>query len=445
MRRILSIILTAVAAVCAASAQGLVFSGLSLPAIEEEPTRQSGLTAVYVLPATRGVTASWTGPEGRWSRFSVTGAAYAEPVSSSVVDGRSTVILTPDEDMGYVVEDAQGRQHCFWVVDYSLHRASLRGLRLSSDSDCSSSALALDGEAAPILYYSINGAPLTLDRGLVLDYTTLRYDEDTQDYRPEAVRKTLPDVKEMIYADAPLCNTTFTLSGDRFLQQWGQGESVTSPLYDAVAVEASATAQQAAGEHPDNELKGDYPLGGSAPCDITFSAAVTDAVVYREWQMSRYPDFDVVDYSENTDAFTYTFRDQGTTYVRFVCANAAGTCQYTGESFTVTIADSYLKCPNAFSPGNDDGVNDEWRVSYRSLLSYECHIFNRWGTELFKSTNPGEGWDGKKGGKTVPTGVYFYVIKAVGSDGKKYNLSGDINVLRYTHGTGATTDNPQFE
>lgn len=44
---------------------------------------------------------------------------------------------------------------------------------------------------------------------------------------------------------------------------------------------------------------------------------------------------------------------------------------------------------------------------------------------------PGKGWDGKYGGKVVPAGVYYYVIKAKGTDGKNYNLSGDINVVNY--------------
>jgi gliding motility-associated-like protein len=69
-------------------------------------------------------------------------------------------------------------------------------------------------------------------------------------------------------------------------------------------------------------------------------------------------------------------------------------------------------------------------VSYASLISFECHIFNRWGTEMCSFTDPSQGWDGKYRGKFVPTGTYFYVIKAVGSDGVKYNKSGDINILR---------------
>ncbi len=100
------------------------------------------------------------------------------------------------------------------------------------------------------------------------------------------------------------------------------------------------------------------------------------------------------------------------------------------HTYAVTITDSYLACPNAFSP-NGDGVNDEWKVSYRSLREYECHIFNRWGKEMFSSRDPEQGWDGKSGGKTVPAGAYYYVITATGNDGQQYKLGGDINILHF--------------
>ena len=55
-------------------------------------------------------------------------------------------------------------------------------------------------------------------------------------------------------------------------------------------------------------------------------------------------------------------------------------------------------------------------------------------------THPSQGWDGKYKGKFVPNGVYFYVIRARGADGKKYNLSGDINIISTRRATGGTTD-----
>ena len=59
---------------------------------------------------------------------------------------------------------------------------------------------------------------------------------------------------------------------------------------------------------------------------------------------------------------------------------------------------------------------------------------SRWsasrGKELFHWTDPAQGWDGRKGGKLVAPGVYYYVIEAVGSDGRRYKRAGDVNILR---------------
>ncbi|MDE6654646.1 MAG: gliding motility-associated C-terminal domain-containing protein [Muribaculaceae bacterium] len=68
-------------------------------------------------------------------------------------------------------------------------------------------------------------------------------------------------------------------------------------------------------------------------------------------------------------------------------------------------------------------------------MEFDCHIFNRWGQEMIHLTDPSQGWDGKYKGKTVPTGVYYYVIKAKGSEGRKYHLKGDINIIKSTRTT----------
>ena len=72
-----------------------------------------------------------------------------------------------------------------------------------------------------------------------------------------------------------------------------------------------------------------------------------------------------------------------------------------------------------------------WRVGYRSLTEFKCWIFDRYGHEIYHFDNPSGGWDGKRGGKYVESGVYYYVIQAVGADGRKYKKGGDINILRH--------------
>ncbi|MEZ4773712.1 MAG: gliding motility-associated C-terminal domain-containing protein [Bacteroidia bacterium] len=67
--------------------------------------------------------------------------------------------------------------------------------------------------------------------------------------------------------------------------------------------------------------------------------------------------------------------------------------------------------PTGFTP-NDDGVNELLTVGYQcGFESYSLHIYNRWGQEVFASTNPDEAWDGRTGGRANPEGVYVWVLR----------------------------------
>ena len=107
------------------------------------------------------------------------------------------------------------------------------------------------------------------------------------------------------------------------------------------------------------------------------------------------------------------------------------------QPLRVTISESKLEMPNAFSP-NGDGINDIYKAKdgYQSLTEFHAYIFNRWGQKLYEWTNPADGWDGKYKGKDVAQGVYYVLVKAKGADGKTYNIKRDVNLLRgYTEGT----------
>lgn len=402
----------------------IIFDGNLEPVVPTTPASSTGLQAVYVLRETAGVSVSISGETSvTWSRFGTNGAAYAEPIATS------QSISLDAKDCGYVAE-VDGKAIYFWVVNYADHGFAVNSLQPDlSQSDCQRTFLSFTGSAEPITYYTINGRGQELDREIKLQYTTLTYDAEAEYYRPTQIEESLSSIKTYVTVEAPLCDTEFKISGDRFLKAWGEEIDFNSPVMQAYALSAETSATQTE-RVVDNEQQVDAAaLGGSAPCEITFNAATTDAVSFYEWQLATNSQFDPIDDRYPQTELTYTFRDYGTTYVRFFAANAQGECEYISPTYEVAIGESALLCPNAFSPQSSPGVNDEWKVSYKSLVSFDCHIFNRWGTEICSFTDPSQGWDGKYNGKYVPSGTYYYVIKARGADGRDYKLSGDINII----------------
>lgn len=171
-------------------------------------------------------------------------------------------------------------------------------------------------------------------------------------------------------------------------------------------------------------------FSGQAPLSVSFRANPQDMEgldpTY-EWhfRMEGEGKDMMVRYEENTD---YTFTKAGKTYVTLY-ANL-GNEERDSSRICVTISESKLLMPNAFTP-NGDTHNDVYKAKeYQSIVEFHAYIFNRWGQKLFEWTNPAEGWDGNYNGSPVKEGVYFVVVKARGADGIVYNIRKDVNLLR---------------
>jgi gliding motility-associated-like protein len=178
----------------------------------------------------------------------------------------------------------------------------------------------------------------------------------------------------------------------------------------------------------ETETRNDF--SGQAPLSVSFRANPQDmeglAPNY-EWhfRMEGEGKDMMVRYEENTD---YTFTKAGKTYVTLY-ANL-GNEERDSSRICVTISESKLLMPNAFTP-NGDTHNDVYKAKeYQSIVEFHAYIFNRWGQKLFEWTNPAEGWDGNYNGSPVKEGVYFVVVKARGADGIVYNIRKDVNLLR---------------
>lgn len=437
-RYIFSIVLLFLTTIFGYSAS-VSFVGNSKSIITEKPATSTGLNDLFVLYNLNGVSVQYKASSSSkvtWSRFSNLGGGYAEVVPS-IKQGDVYTLTNLEGDMGYIIEEGTSRYY-FWVVDYSKYYLDIEALNISHEQECDVMALNPVGYGDEIKYYTINGQAKNLDRGIKVMYNTLQWDENASVYSQVEAVEVFSHLPETMRVPSPLCNTEFTLAGDRFLEAWGEAVSITSQYYNAIAVDAHTLANQTIREN-DNEKKDEATLGGSAPVEIEFLAVCSDAVVFTEWQFATDAEFENITLRMNELVVSHVFREQGTTYVRFVASNDAGTCDYYSDTYEVFIGASSIDCPNAFSPGASEGINDEWKVSYKSIISFECYIFNRWGIKVAEFNDPSQGWDGKHNGKYVPAGVYYYVIKAEGADGRTYDLKGDINIIKYKYSGASAT------
>ncbi|HEX7412640.1 MAG TPA: gliding motility-associated C-terminal domain-containing protein [Bacteroidia bacterium] len=85
--------------------------------------------------------------------------------------------------------------------------------------------------------------------------------------------------------------------------------------------------------------------------------------------------------------------------------------------------------PQAFSP-NGDGNNDILNIyGIENATSYAFDIYNRWGEQLFHSTDKTKGWDGNYNGSPAAVGVYAYRYN-ITIHGKTYIKNGSVTLLK---------------
>jgi gliding motility-associated-like protein len=99
------------------------------------------------------------------------------------------------------------------------------------------------------------------------------------------------------------------------------------------------------------------------------------------------------------------------------------------DSITIEPCEKIV-VPNAFTP-NGDGVNDVFKPTfYGSSVNYTLTIFNRWGQMIFKSRDPGKGWDGTISGVLQPEGTYIWNCDFQLIGNKPDHKSGAVILIR---------------
>lgn len=167
----------------------------------------------------------------------------------------------------------------------------------------------------------------------------------------------------------------------------------------------------------------------SVPADIYFSSDAPAHADFYTWTLKKAGANPHLITNYEGPEFLFSFRQADTFMISLTASNEY--CSST-DSITIITYPSLIHVPNTFTP-NGDGINDEFKVAYRSIKSFEATIFSRWGKSIYSWTDPAKGWNGQIGGRKASPGVYYYVIKATGTDSGKnipISLQGEINLVR---------------
>lgn len=223
--------------------------------------------------------------------------------------------------------------------------------------------------------------------------------------------------------------------GNSSVQNGNVSYTYTNPgCYDVTLTVTSPNGCVSATTLTDYICVYDYPvaafIAGPQPTDL-FNSTVTFVntsinAISSEW------DFAGLDSSNLTNpSFTFPSDNPDSYIVTLVVSNTDGCTDTTSQTIIINgIFTMYV--PNAFTPDGDN-INDILMPVGDGVdaTGYEFTIFNRWGEQVFSTTQLGVGWNGTENGVRAPNDVYVWRIKGKSVfDGAKHEFFGHSTLIR---------------
>jgi gliding motility-associated-like protein len=301
-----------------------------------------------------------------------------------------------ENNQGEVVADER-----FWV--YNTHEITYVESAITFD-DCFGVELMALADTVPLIFYDpVDGSFGGVNYNLSFEWSTLPEGEERH-------------TGNSVSFNAPYEDVTYVVSvSDRF------GNTFESNIdYTAIAVLAefeTDVKKDSIAHERHTEAQ------GSAPIEIKFNDQSQGPVNAWEWTFGNSGQ----SVEQNP---LFVFSEAGTDSVFLKVVNRDSGCENLSDPFIVNVWNSELDVPNVFTP-NGDGINDEFRVAYKSIKNFEMVVYNRWGRKVYEGKDPAKGWDGKVGGKIGDPGVYFYYIRGEGyNENEVHKKDGAVHLIR---------------
>ena len=314
------------------------FTGVGqYPVIELIPEESTGLDKIFVVYNTDEVKMNYTASTDdavTWERFDgSSGQLLIEELTDITHTGNLTTLNHVIPNTGYRITEGSQINY-YWVVNYADHYMELNDVSINDEDEdpCNLLTINVDGHADAIYYYTVNGNRQVLDRDIKLIYYTDVWYDSYGYWWQERTVESFAYLDESIEIVPPLCGTTFKITGDRFLEEWGHILGLESWYYYFQAVDCRSRVT------PKYNVEiMDGVLSGTAPLELLFTGRPTSAVGHSVWEMATDPDFENVILQFNDDEIDYTFNEAGTYYMRYRVANESETCEACSETYCIKV------------------------------------------------------------------------------------------------------------
>jgi PKD repeat protein len=256
-----------------------------------------------------------------------------------------------------------------------------------------------------------------------------------------------PDVPLRFVADADRLYNRFRWDfGDGSLHESQRPDTSVFHTYATPGIYQVSLVPDVAGGYPCMDSAQKIVIVPAVTAGFTIDSAQRPAFIFRNtsqqavrygWDFG-YPDAGARNRSVNVDGSFDYGKDTGLFKICLMAFSRDDCWDSICKEIRLDRWDTLLIIPNVFTPGNGDDKNDAFDIDILGFTQYHLQIYNRWGTEVYRSDRDGHGndginWNGKdhNDGPECSDGVYYFIFTCrLITDQADRTFHGTITLIR---------------